>query len=61
MSWIISGDFNIILNEDEKLGGLPFEQQEAINFALCVNFCALSEVRYSGSSYTWWNGRVEDH
>jgi len=37
--WIVGGDFNVILNEEEKLGGLPFTQHEAIDFAsfiVCV-------------------------
>lgn len=25
ISWIIRGDFNVILNKDEKMGGLAFE------------------------------------
>lgn len=35
--WIIGGDFNVILNEDEKLGGLTFDQQEALDFKF-LNF-----------------------
>lgn len=51
--WIISGNFNVILNEDEKLGGLPFEQHEAMDFAFFINSCALMEVKFTGSNYTW--------
>ncbi|KAG5570617.1 hypothetical protein H5410_060383 [Solanum commersonii] len=58
--WIVGGDFNVILNEEEKLGGLEFTQMEAIDFAQCINTCALSEVRFSGSKFTWWNGRIND-
>lgn len=56
--WIVGGDFNVILNEEEKMGGL-FEQQEAIDFALCINNCSLIEPKFSRSNYTWWNGRIE--
>lgn len=31
------GDFNVILNEEEKLGALEFTQNEAIDFAHCIN------------------------
>lgn len=48
MPWIVEGDFNVILNEDEKLGGLPFLQQEAV------------EVKFTGSNYIWWNDRIEE-
>ncbi|WMV09821.1 hypothetical protein MTR67_003206 [Solanum verrucosum] len=55
---IIGGDFNVIINEEEKLGGLAFMQGEAIDFAICINNCALEEVKFTGSRYTWWNGRI---
>ncbi|KAG5612985.1 hypothetical protein H5410_024266 [Solanum commersonii] len=32
ISWMVGGDFNIILNEEEKLGGLDFTQFEALDF-----------------------------
>jgi len=58
--WIIGGDFNVILNEEEKLGGLQFTQNEAMDFAAFISNNALIEVRFSGSKYTWWNGRIEE-
>ncbi|XP_015054917.1 uncharacterized protein LOC107001349 [Solanum pennellii] len=58
--WIIGGDFNVILNEEEKLGGLPFTQHEAIDFASFICMCALSEVHTIGSNITWWNGQIEE-
>ncbi|XP_015165284.1 uncharacterized protein [Solanum tuberosum] len=45
--WLIGGDFNVILNEEEKQGGLPFMQSEAIDFAQCINNCGLVELKYS--------------
>lgn len=56
--WMVGGDFNVILNEDEKLGGLDLEQSEAMDFAQCINSCALLEVKFTGSKFTWWNGRI---
>ncbi|KAH0667944.1 hypothetical protein KY285_029150 [Solanum tuberosum] len=32
-SWIVGRDFNVILREEEKLGGLAFTQTEAVDFA----------------------------
>ncbi|XP_049386883.1 uncharacterized protein LOC125851138, partial [Solanum stenotomum] len=58
--WMIGGDFNVCLNEEEKLGGLAFTQQEAMDFAQCISSCALLEVPFTGTRYTWWNGRIED-
>lgn len=48
-----SGDFNVILIEEEKLGGLNFTQQEAMDFAQCMSACALIEINYTGSKYSW--------
>lgn len=31
--WMVGGDFNVILNEEKKLGGLDFVQSEALDFA----------------------------
>ncbi|KAH0770267.1 hypothetical protein KY290_014248 [Solanum tuberosum] len=58
--WIIGGDFNVILDEKEKVGGLDFTINEAIDFASFISRNALSEVHFSGSKYTWWNSRIEE-
>lgn len=50
--WLVGGDFNVILHEEEKLGGLPFTQMEAMEFAHCINVCWLEEIKLSGSIYT---------
>lgn len=58
--WIIGGDFNVILNEEEKLGGLEFEQTEAIDFGFFINNCELEELKFSGRKFTWWDSRVAE-
>ncbi|KAK4706969.1 hypothetical protein R3W88_033479 [Solanum pinnatisectum] len=58
--WVIGGDFNVIKNGSEKLGGLHVIQQEVVDFVQCINNCALTEIQFSGSVYTWWNGRIEE-
>lgn len=58
--WMVGGDFNVILKEDEKLGGLDFTQQKAMDFAQCMNSCALNKILFTGSKYTWWNERIND-
>ncbi|KAH0693029.1 hypothetical protein KY290_021200 [Solanum tuberosum] len=59
-SWLVGGDFNVILNAEEKLGGLPFTFTEASDFAHCINNCALTDLQSIGSQYTWWNGKIEE-
>ncbi|XP_059284731.1 uncharacterized protein LOC132038025 [Lycium ferocissimum] len=58
-SWLIGGDFNVILNEEEKIGGLPVLLNEYEDFAFCLNSCELIEAGFKGSPFTWWNGRSD--
>ena len=44
LPWLVDGDFNVILNDEEKIGGLPVYPQEHEDFAFCVNSCALFDV-----------------
>ncbi|XP_059310607.1 uncharacterized protein LOC132061950 [Lycium ferocissimum] len=56
--WLVGGDFNVILSEEEKLGGLPVTLNECEDFAFCINSCDLFDMGFKGSPYTWWNGRT---
>lgn len=50
---IMGGDFNVILNDSKKLGGLLVTQHEIMDFTQCINMYALSEIKFTESSYTW--------
>lgn len=50
--WLVGGDFNVILNEEEKLAGLEVTQQEVVDFAQCVSYSGLLEINFSVSNYT---------
>lgn len=58
--WMVGGDFNVILDEAENLGGSQVTQQEMVDFATCVNICSLNEQKFYGSNYTQWNNRIEE-
>ncbi|XP_060183360.1 uncharacterized protein LOC132613364 [Lycium barbarum] len=58
--WIIGGDFNVILDEAEKYGGLPVNFPEVEDFAHCLNICQVADLGFYGSIYTWWNGRSDE-
>ncbi|XP_019238339.1 PREDICTED: uncharacterized protein LOC109218432 [Nicotiana attenuata] len=57
---MVGGDFNVILDEEEKFGGLPVSINEVDNFRHCMNTCNLTNMGFKGSIYTWWNGRAEE-
>lgn len=56
--WSIGGDFNVVLNEEEKIGGLPVQDIDHEDFEACIQGCNLAEVQFKGSPFTWWNGRT---
>ncbi|XP_070032400.1 uncharacterized protein [Nicotiana tomentosiformis] len=57
---LVGGDFNVILYEEEKYGGLPVYLSEVQDFGHCVDTCALYDRGFKGSLYTWWDGRSDD-
>nr|XP_016461422.1 PREDICTED: uncharacterized protein LOC107784758 [Nicotiana tabacum] len=60
LPWLVGGYFNVVLNEEEKIGGLLVYLPEYEDFAFCVNSCGLFDTGYKGSPFTWWNGRSNE-
>lgn len=58
LPWMVGGDFNMILGDEKKIGGLPVYQQEFEDFSCCINSCELYDVNFSENPFTWWNGRT---
>ncbi|XP_009592356.1 uncharacterized protein [Nicotiana tomentosiformis] len=54
--YLVGGDFNVILSEEEKYEGLRVYLSKVEEFAHCVDTCALHDLRFKGIMYTWWNG-----
>ncbi|XP_060194987.1 uncharacterized protein LOC132624185 [Lycium barbarum] len=54
---LVGGDFNVVLHEDEKIGGIPIQPQDYEDFAFCVNSSKLMDTSFRDSHFTWWNGR----
>lgn len=50
--WIVKGDFNVILSEEERIGGLPDNPNEYENFVFCLNSCKNIEINFKSSPYT---------
>lgn len=57
--WIVGGDFNVTLGDEEKIGDLHVYPQEYEDFACCINSCELFYINFTGSPFTWWNGRAD--
>ncbi|XP_047259240.1 uncharacterized protein LOC124891567 [Capsicum annuum] len=55
------GDFDVIRNEEEKLGGLLVTVDEMEEFNPCINICNLEEIAFKRSKYTWWNSKIDEH
>ncbi|XP_073310966.1 uncharacterized protein [Primulina huaijiensis] len=51
--WIRLGDFNNVLAQQEKKGGLQVKNYEIKDFVTCVNSIDLSDLSYVGCFYTW--------
>ncbi|XP_059285190.1 uncharacterized protein LOC132038554 [Lycium ferocissimum] len=59
--WMIGGDFNVIMSEEEKYRGLAVGANETQDFNLCMQNCEMQDFGFKGSKYTWWNGQSGEY
>ena len=57
LPWLCFGDFNEILAQEEKKGGLLKPQAAIDKFRKAVNECNFRDLGYTGYPYTWSNNR----
>uniref|UniRef100_A0A453JWN8 Endonuclease/exonuclease/phosphatase domain-containing protein n=1 Tax=Aegilops tauschii subsp. strangulata TaxID=200361 RepID=A0A453JWN8_AEGTS len=57
--WICLGDFNEILSNDEKLGGVPRPQACLDSFRASLESCGLCDIGFTGDKFTWRNHSQE--
>lgn len=59
-AWILVGDFNELLSNDEKSGGATRSDSSFWDFRDLVQNCKLREVRYTGNCLSWggWREKV---
>ncbi|XP_068498573.1 uncharacterized protein [Phaseolus vulgaris] len=55
--WCILGDFNVVLSADDCKGGVAPNQVSCNEFLNWINTNDLSCMPFTGSCYTWCNGR----
>ncbi|XP_060170496.1 uncharacterized protein LOC132601433 [Lycium barbarum] len=53
--WCMGGEFNVIMDPDEKLGGRPHRTHKSMYFITCMEDSDLSAIGFSGPRYTWCN------
>lgn len=53
--WLVGGDFNSILANDEKVGGRPKSQSDIDNFRRVVDSCGMLDLGFVGDPFTWCN------
>lgn len=51
--WVLMGDFNEILCEMEKKGGVLVDQRRCFKFRSWVNKCGLINVEAASPRFTW--------
>jgi len=53
--WCIGGNFNIILDPDEKKGGRPHRMNKNLEFNTCMDNYGVINLGFVGPKYTWCN------
>ncbi|KAH0701658.1 hypothetical protein KY285_015936 [Solanum tuberosum] len=56
--WILWGDYNAILSQNDRLMGNPVTQADIQDFSQCINNLQLNELAWRGEYYTWSNKQV---
>ena len=55
--WVIAGDFNEPLLDEDKFGGRPVSIHRSLLFKDCLDKCNMVDLGFSGPRYTWTNRR----
>lgn len=53
--WIIGGDFNVVLQLQDRKHGNPVTKAETQDFSNCIQELKLNELNWEGDYYTWSN------
>ena len=55
LPWVLLGDFNDMILDEEKLGGLLVNRTRMSAFRNCMDNCRLIDLAFHGPRYTWTN------
>ena len=57
LPWVLAGDFNEPLSEDDKFGGRVVSVSRSLLFKECLDKCNMIDIGLSGPRFTWTNRR----
>ncbi|XP_020271932.1 uncharacterized protein LOC109847098 [Asparagus officinalis] len=55
LPWLLCGDFNAMISDDEKLGGTALTEADTYDFNQFIDTCQLSHLKTIGCFFTWNN------
>ncbi|XP_065639085.1 uncharacterized protein LOC136071559 [Quercus suber] len=55
--WVMAGDFNEPLIDEDKFGGRGVNINRSLAFKDCLDRCSMVDLGFSGPRYTWTNKR----
>ena len=55
LSPVFLRDFNDMISDEEKLGGLPVNRARISTFRNCMDNCGLIDLGFHGPHFTWTN------
>ena len=55
LPWVLLGDFNDMISDDEKMEGLPVNRNRISAFRNCMDKCGLIDIGFEGPYFTWTN------
>ncbi|KAK8552785.1 hypothetical protein V6N12_041359 [Hibiscus sabdariffa] len=58
--WLVIGDSNVVSSRKEKMGGVPFNPNDARSFFDFVDIMGLIDLPISGGNFTWSNQRSDE-
>jgi hypothetical protein len=56
--WLLLGDFNSILSQEDKHNREPVSTYETSDFRECWSDLGIADLNSTGSHFTWTNGTI---
>ncbi|XP_010474601.1 PREDICTED: uncharacterized protein LOC104754160 [Camelina sativa] len=58
--WMLTGDFNELVDPSEKIGGLRRELATCLEFQQMLRACGLWEIKHRGYQFSWFGNRNDE-